>query len=124
MSVDELLFAVDCQNNILHMLNNKAYVSKLCELFDIFARVYEEMKAKADLLVKVLRVRMNQLTETRNVDKPRRRHRVIELAHVNLSVIAAYAVISDQMSRSSLPIVTKQNACSHEVEEMSVLKNL
>ena len=124
MSVDELLFAVDCQNNILHMLSNKAYVSKLCELFDIFARVYEEMKAKADLLVKVLRVRMNQLTETRNVDKPRRRHRVIELAHVNLSVIAAYAVISDQMSRSSLPIVTKQNACSHEVEEMSVLKNL
>ena len=106
------------------MLSNKAYVSKLCELFDIFARVYEEMKAKADLLVKVLRVRMNQLTETRNVDKPRRRHRVIELAHVNLSVIAAYAVISDQMSRSSLPIVTKQNACSHEVEEMSVLKNL
>ena len=45
-----------------------------------YANIVEEMKEKADRLVKILRLRMQQLMNCRGVDNKRREHWVINAA--------------------------------------------
>eukprot|EP00956_Cyclotella_meneghiniana_P037122 scaffold134700_cov46-Cyclotella_meneghiniana.AAC.1 len=62
-------------------------------VLNAYETIDDEMKAKADMLVKILRQRMQQLMNSRGVDKKRREHWVINTANKNLAVVAAYMVL-------------------------------
>ena len=86
-----------------------AWLGVSCELFHIdelienlIICVTDEMKEKADLLVKILRSRMNFMLESRNVSKDRREHWAIKLAFKNLSVVAAYMILCQHVKEDLL----------------------
>ena len=70
----------------------------------MYDNIDEALKSKADSLVKILRQRMQQLMNSRNVDKNRREHWVIRVAYKNLAVVAAYMVLLDHVKHDVLRV--------------------
>jgi hypothetical protein len=87
------------------LLSNQRWIDLIFELFNVrrtvqnpFANICgEETKSKADLLVKILRGRLQKLMDKRNVHPDRRGHWAIKLANKNLSLVAAYMVFLDHV---------------------------
>jgi hypothetical protein len=89
------------------LLTSATWVGVVCELFNIketvpnpVPKVDQEMMDKADLLVKMLQCRLNELFNKRNVNMERRNHWAIKLALKNLSVVAAYMVLCEHVKSS------------------------
>lgn len=101
-------------------------MSSVCGLFGVQRLVQnpfelanqEGVKGKADMLVKLLRARMEGLMKTRNVSGDRRGHWVVKLAIKNLSVVAAYMVLMDHV-KQIFPTLTQQKHCSHTISTNS-----
>jgi hypothetical protein len=55
------------------------------------------MKEKGDVLVNMWRGGMKDFLKNRIQNKTKRSHWVVTLAHKNLSVVAAYMVLTDQV---------------------------
>lgn len=86
------------------LLSSLTWVGVACELFRVnetvqnpIVRVNEEMKQKADLLVKLLRSRLNAFMRKRRASKNCQNHWAIALAIKNLSTVAAHMVLSDHV---------------------------
>jgi hypothetical protein len=86
------------------LLNCNEWLTTACELFrvdmtiaDRIDNITQEDKDKADLLVRILRGRMNAFMKKRNVSKDKRSHWAIRLADKNLSFVAAYMVLVDHV---------------------------
>jgi hypothetical protein len=60
-------------------------------------RINQELKDKADLLVQILRGRVQSFMNRRHVPKERENHWAIKLAYKNLSMVAAYMVLADHV---------------------------
>lgn len=93
------------------LLSNPLWVSIVCRLFGVdrpnasqVSGINQEEKDRADMLVKILRLRMKTFTKRRKVSKDRGKHWAIQLANKNLSVVAAYIWYSRKMSSLICPV--------------------
>jgi hypothetical protein len=96
-----VLDGVDC--NMIKpsdLLSSPMWLSSACRLFridrgsDPISTVTQDEKDRADLLVKILRGRMHTFMNRRKVSKGRGKHWAITLAIKNMSVAAAYMILS------------------------------
>ncbi len=86
------------------LLSCEEWIVTICALFDTdktisdpVARINNELKEKADLLVKVLRGQLQSFLTSRIANEATRSHWAIKLAIKNLSIVAAYMVLADHV---------------------------
>ena len=120
--VVELVLCSDTENILPSQLMSCGnWVGVVSELFNLretienpILSVNQEVKDKADVLVKYLRSRLSAFMSRRNVTKARQQHWAIQLANKNLSVIAAFMVIADHVKTNLQPLDETHSLLSPE----------
>jgi hypothetical protein len=104
------------------LLSSATWAGVACELFRVdetvqnpFVRVNDEMKQRADLLVKILRSRLDAFMRKRNVSASRQSHWAIKLAIKNLSTVAAHMVLSNHVKDNLMCISESHSLLSSEI---------